>query len=326
MALLDSLLAFALTLAALGKTAAPPAGREARVLLLLANPFAENLLGFLKNLWTYWRKCSALYEDVSLEHTLRRLVDIVGEPAKEAADAAKQIGDRLEVLGLKYDEYCSALAARYKQNAQRWSLVVGVLLAFAMNVDGFRVLEVYLQDPELRQRVIAELEPPEETAAETSEGEGDTDQQVKVLQEKYEALRGQVAVITGLELPIGWSYFPACERLDAAGKVVPSTDPRCPAEGGTGWNLESRAFWAWLVQVLFTGLLIGLGAPFWYDVARRLAEVRTAFGGQGTGEQQHRGDDGRDGPWARKRLIQQVVQDFLALGTAAGKDAQAPKS
>jgi len=366
MALLDSLLALALTLAALATVATvileiafrslrlkrigqlrmaeklidqatglrdgtaekPAATAGARTARLLANPFAVNLWGFCRNLWIYWRKCSAFYDDISLEHTLRRLVDIVGEPARGAADAAREIGEKLEALGVSYDEYCSALAARYKQNAQRWSLVVGVLLALGMNVNGFRVLEVYLQDPELRQRAIEQLRQDETTPAPAAVEERDTDRQLQELQQKYDHLRGQVAVITGLDLPIGWSYFPSCLRHNDAGEIVPSADPRCPEAGETGWDLESGTFWSWLAQVLVTGLLIGLGAPFWYDLARRLAEVRTAFGGKGTAEQQHRGDDGRNGPWARRRLVQRVVQDFLALGRQAetpGADKPRPQ-
>lgn len=388
MALLDSILAFALTLAALatvatlvleiafrflrlkriaqlrmvekliahaealnnGQAERPPAGQDQRIKLLLANPFAVGFLGFVKNLRTYWNKASAFYEDISLEHTLRRLVDLAGanDVAADITTAAAMIHGKLDELALKYDEYCAALAVRYKQNAQRWSLVAGVVLAFALNVDGFRILEVYLQDPALREKAIATLqesEAEEQTgqtgAADAPAAAGDADQQaLEELQQKYDELRGQVSRISGLDLPIGWSYFPWC--FTAPGNGLP--DPRCPedpaaaaaqaqatpaaAGSAPAGAAEERfsLYLAWALRVLATGLLIGLGAPFWYDVARRLAAIRSAFGGKGTAEERHRGDDGLQSPWARKQLIERIVKDFLAFGVPVDRRAGAGQS
>ncbi len=35
----------------------------------------------------------------------------------------------------------------------------------------------------------------------------------------------------------------------------------------------------WLFTVLFSGILIGLGGPFWFDLAMRLSQVKQALSG-----------------------------------------------
>ena len=86
------------------------------------------------------------------------------------------------------------------------------------------------------------------------------------------------------------------------------------------WGVVLRA----LVPILGTGILIGLGAPFWFDVARRLAEVRSFFGGKGGGEAAYSGESARspDGIKTKARktdeLIERVVREALSEGAPSG--------
>ena len=418
MTLLDSLLAFALTLAALAtvvtlilemlirflrmKTmdqitlitklvdearpddstrAGAGATNDEAVQHVLTNPFVKPWFRWLGGLFTTWRKAGTFYKEVSLEHTLRRLLESLESKNQGiAAAAADELQAKAEAWARKYDEYRSALAARFKARAQIGSLIVGVFLAFAMNINGLRIFEVYLQDPELRERVIAALQKEDNSTgdAETdgseqqqshsqetetdTEADKDTEKQMpgreeeqaennapggsataggepktakpatkpkdsgnkpakedtvpsekeKALQKEIEELRAKFDQIDGLDLPIGWSYFPGCSTPNDAG----SADLRCPPGKGHQFAVASSAFWVWLAQVLITGILIGLGAPFWYDVARRLAAVRGAFGGAKTAEARHRGADAAGDTEARETLIKRIVKDFTDPGPA----------
>jgi hypothetical protein len=76
--------------------------------------------------------------------------------------------------------------------------------------------------------------------------------------------------------------------------------------------------------MLGTGALIGLGAPFWFDVARRLAEVRSFFGGKGGGEAAYNGETvgaaqpGRTKSEKAEALINRVVDEALAENPVTG--------
>ena len=348
MSLLDSLLAFALTLAALAtvvtilmevfirwlglkrrgqvklvgrlldhsvKTQLP--GREARwqaIKDVLENPFSAIKMAAQESTQAYrGRAAGGIYTEVSLEHVLRRLLESTA--AKPLLEQAEQdLKAQLQLLSTRFDEYSSALAADFKRNAQMWSIMVGVGLALVMNIDGVRLLQGYLQDPELRQSVIENLPSSMEEAAGNDAGRADVERYV-------EDLKTSLAGINDLALPIGTGYFPHCHLPVVAGEELSGPDPLCrPAAGWT--TLPALA--AWLLKVIVTGMLIGLGAPFWYDVARRLAAVRTAFGGTPAGEQRHRGSDAAD-PKSRDELIERVIRDAKAAAAQSlgGSGAEA---
>ncbi len=87
----------------------------------------------------------------------------------------------------------------------------------------------------------------------------------------------QTAAIVTERFPIGWNRYPGCETVAA--------DPRClltePKNGDVGLaRLQARVgdapgtFINWLIGVLLTGLLLGLGTPFWVQVVNHLLRIR----------------------------------------------------
>lgn len=346
MTLLDSLLAFALTLAALATVvtilleifirwlglkrrgqveligrlldhgvAAHLPDQQARwqaIRGILENPFSATPMAAQQAAQGYsGRAAGGIYTEVSLEHVLRHLLE---SPAAASLlqQAEKDLTDQLQILSNRFDEFSAALAADFKRRAQMWSILVGIGLALVMNIDGVRLLQGYLQDPELRQSVIERL--PSSPDAEQRETETDVDAYV-------EDLKKSLAGISELALPIGTGYFPHCylPLVTAEGAIPP--DPLCRPEAGSE---TLPAFVLWLLKAVVTGMLIGLGAPFWYDVARRLAAVRTAFGGKPAAEERHRGLDARE-PEEREELIDRVIKDarVVAAQRAGAGDAGA---
>jgi len=336
MVLLDSLIAFALTLAALAtivtifmEIITRVAGLKARrQVQLFGKLFDEVLVTHLPAEAKKWEvvktilqsrlsdkkmadsadkqsyfgtAAGAIYDDVSLEHVLRRLLETSGAETL-IEETEEKLKTRLGLIARKYEEYCSALGADFKRNALRRSIWIGIILAFIMNADGVRLLTSYLQDPELRERVIENLEVPPQPAEAVSEG---TEEGEAVLRRTQDA-RDQLALIDDLALPIGAGYFPYCHIGWLRDKVDYAADPLCQAGADT---VPSGSWLLWLLKVLGTGILIGLGAPFWYDVAKRLSEVREAFKGKGTAEAAHRGADAGGDVGARETLVEQIVDD-----------------
>lgn len=95
------------------------------------------------------------------------------------------------------------------------------------------------------------------------------------------------------QLPIGRAYFPFCEGLEpAGGGAWQRVDMRCQEPGArlslwvmdpqyavsvpsvVGNALARPASWiVWLMSVIATAGLLGLGAPFWFDVFNRAAAL-----------------------------------------------------
>jgi hypothetical protein len=236
-------------------------------------------------------RCSPIYDTISVEHLLRRVVELEDvEKLREMTE--KELKAQLSAIAQKYDEYASAIATSFKCRAQFWSLITGIALAIVLNVDGVRLFETYLDNPERTAQVIAQMDPILDevekaqarlTAAEKVQlGEGELED----LDKAVKAMEAQLALVGGLELPIGRLFYPHCLILTEQAEQQRIADPLCKSPYAP---LESMT---WLIKVVVTGLLIGLGAPFWYDVAKRLAEVRQAFGGKGSALQRHSGSDG----------------------------------
>ena len=349
MALLDAALAFALTLAALatvvtilmeiairvvglrksdqvtlikrlyddhlapsiGITTADAAARWDFVRKVLQNPLAGTAMAPSEQQQKFaGTRCSPIYDEISVEHLLRRVMEM--EQVKGAYnDTERALKERLTTLAQKYDEYRSAISTSFKCRAQFWSLILGIVVAVVMNVDGVRLFQTYLDNPEQTAEVVGKMDQilqnvedtqkklRDATAVEVDKGTLDD------MNKSLDRLGTQVTLIQGFELPIGRLYYPYCGSIRDAAIRATSSDPLC---GGKYSAMDSLA---WLIKAVVTGLLIGLGAPFWYDVAKRLAEVRRAFGGRGSALQRHGGSDGTAKKEEdRGQLIERIVRDI----------------
>ncbi len=270
---------------------------------------------------------SPIYTDISLEHFLRRVLEI--KAVRDAINAGTtDLKTVLTRLGSKYEEFGSAASTTFKRKLQLFSILVGVGLAIFMNVDGIRLFQAYLKNPETAQKVVAALKQPNEeqpneaggkpakpgepnpatTPNQSKSDAGETDEQKK-LNAKIAKLDAQLQEIQMLKLPIGEIYFPHCVFAQSIEERADSPDELCRSKLKTC----DKAFWKyiplWFLKVLVTGLLIGLGAPFWYDVARRLAEIRLALGGRGSSEQRLRGTDPKKEPEDKEKLIDRILRE-----------------
>lgn len=132
-----------------------------------------------------------------------------------------------------------------------------------------------------------------------------------------EGAQQQVANVIALGVPIGNDYFPHCRLL--GGNNLSTTCAGPAWVSGVGSELWAERFrflgyiLLWLVPVTITGMLIGLGAPFWFDVAKRLAEVRQMFNGSGSDATRLSARDAKGDPSMREAIVSRVVDD--AAGT-----------
>ena len=132
----------------------------------------------------------------------------------------------------------------------------------------------------------------------------------------------QVESLIAMGVPIGAEYFPHCRIFGRHDLSTTCSGPGWPS--GVGDELWSGRFafmghvLLWLVPVVITGMLIGLGAPFWFDVAKRLSEVRQAFGASGSDATRLAARDADGDPDKRDAIVNRVVDDAARNAAAAG--------
>lgn len=289
---------------------------------VLENPFAGTAMAPSEGQQKYslWRG-KPIYDRITLEHLLRRVLEV--EEIKQAYLSVQADGKRLLTeLSQRYDEFRSAVGTSFRTRAQLWSLVAGVVLALLLNVDGVRLLQWYMTNPAASQQVIAQSEEILESVERAEAALRDAQQRDQATLEELNlavaGLKKQSNLLVGLDLPIGVAYFPHCRAPWLVRSS--STDPglaaaRCGEDYDWASWVAVTDIVTWLIKAVLTGLLVGLGAPFWYDVARRLAQVRQAFGGTASAERRHSGEDGGQKAEERADLIDKVRNEALRPDT-----------
>ncbi|UCD81500.1 MAG: hypothetical protein JSW26_08790, partial [Desulfobacterales bacterium] len=271
----------------------------------LRNDLIDNMTGnplvILQNLsWLPKRAVNALsrYNEVTALDFIKRL------PETEVFKYIKLRGNmtvdaRLKKFDQKYEEYEKAISNYFKRRAQLLSFVVGIALAIGINIHGIRLFERYLTDPELTATVIAQTENIESAMEsmqkrQTSDSKADQENiaEIKTALGQYQELMGN---FMSLGLPIGWDFYPNCpldqnpenlKYFDSQCKTAMSSPTKSTADSKSHSTLiniiktglrDPWGFLKWLFVVAITGTLIGLGGPFWFDVARKLSDVRRKF-------------------------------------------------
>ena len=144
-----------------------------------------------------------------------------------------------------YDNAMDRVSGTYKRYAHTLSLIVGLVLATALNADTIAVAGDLWKDGTLRAQIV------QASGQSNDVGNGsDARQQLSrfgALQQLEDKLR---------PFPIGWT----------GSSIVLAAGP---------WH----NVWAIVVKVLgviLTGLALSLGAPFWFDLLSRFVNVRAA--------------------------------------------------
>jgi len=326
------------------------------------------------------RKRAGLFDKVSLEYLLRCLAE--SEAVKKSSSRAiSTVKAEFNRLARKYEEFSSSVSASFKQHARQWSIAVGILLAFAANIDAFRIFENYRTDSELATAIIqkheAFLEDNQsaqdsfeelnalyiqkreidkqieqakneniETFARLKEEKREIEAEIgkqsdiAKIQETLQIAKQQVADLTTMGVPIGWELYPNCpysksgadEKWETAGSKCKNIAQR---------KLEAKSifirvwftaknnpsgFAVWVMAVAFTGVLIGLGAPFWFDIAKRLAQVRKGLQNiDASAEFRFSARDANGDPKMRREIVDTVLADARETekgGTATGENGK----
>jgi hypothetical protein len=132
----------------------------------------------------------------------------------------------------------------YQRDMWRFSLLVGIIVSIVLNVDAVAVASNLWRDPTLRAAV----------AQAAAEYEKSPSTQPQALDE-----------LNRLELPIGWHIGPS--------KVLPSAPftPKDWESPSANFNIFPSVFLK-ILGWLITGLAGAQGAPFWFDLLKKLTQ------------------------------------------------------
>jgi hypothetical protein len=186
----------------------------------------------------------------------------------EGTDAWQQIGvknasvrnELVSKIGHAYEDLGDDAYGVFDRRARAISIVVGIVFALVFNVNAIRLIDVFVNQPAARQATLKKQGAILDLYAESRKNGGSAGEvTVAQLNGDVDDLRKTLARLETPGLPVGFDWYPWC-RTD--------NDPQCPLE----WP-DWKNFAPWLLGVLLTGLLVGLGAPFWYDVVSRLSKT-----------------------------------------------------
>lgn len=206
-----------------------------------------------------------------LARTMDRLFPGMGQPTEIGA-ISFGLGETVQDIGKKANEYrknvegwfdkvMNQSSDWYKDNAQKWALVIGIALAILLNIDSVNIANTLWRDPAIRQALVAQ--------ASTSQPDEGT------------PTVGEIPdYFAALTLPIGWATVPAEDPAACASFVT--ADKRYAIKSGNECRLlvnvpKANDFWGWVAKAL--GLLISgaaamQGAPFWFDILKKLIGLR----------------------------------------------------
>jgi hypothetical protein len=199
-------------------------------------------------------KIERSFENISNEQ-VRRVVQLL---FKEAGGNLEEFRRNVERW---FDEGMGRVSGWYRRRVHLFLWILAIALSVILNVDSFQIAAALWKDDTVRSALVAQAEEvAAQPAPEGGAGEAPPESQsIKEVAAEVEALRA-------LNVPLGWSLQPG--------------DPRAVPRSAGGWVTK-------VIGLLLTAAALTFGAPFWFDVLKRVAQVRSAGAPPGRGSGGH---------------------------------------
>lgn len=225
-----------------------------------------------------------------------------------ARGGTEYVENAINDLTLKFDRFSAATSRRFQDHARFWCVLASLVLAFVANVDAVRLVQSLVRDQSVTDAIIAKYggavsddAPRPQDAVEQLNAMAELRKQDAITEDEFQAFKASIAStqlklgeLRDTGLPITIAAWPFCAaamdvaKTDKAAKPARPWDSQCPkvTESILTWNgatevagrLWSSQGLAWFLSVVLAGALIGLGAPFWFDLARGLSRIAQVMG------------------------------------------------
>lgn len=174
-----------------------------------------------------------------------------------------QLGWMLQDIIDRYQVFGHNTSNAFKVNSRRWTVGLSVLAALIFNINAVVLVDTYQRNSVLADSAMSGVAQVLNQASLQTEGvEAANHNAEGSIFNQANTLHDMVQQVSTLGLPIGWSeYSMETFRSDLAMLSNPAVS-------------ASVTFFLWLLSTVLTGLLIGLGGPFWFDLLKQLAGLR----------------------------------------------------
>lgn len=199
-------------------------------------------------------------------------------PFREAMQVVLYSANTLEAAFEKlrawFNDGMQRSSALFREKLQRMSLIVACALVVLLNVDTLAITQDLWDDPALRTSVAAaarsaaDSDLSDAAAAPTPASPGVIDTVLDAQRTAQQLLR--------LEIPLGWSFLPLTPDMTDKAAALGLRDPY--DDSSNLWNLwpgNGNPRWFALLVLKLIGLAVSAiaaaqGAPFWFDLLRKI--------------------------------------------------------
>ena len=164
-----------------------------------------------------------------------------------------------------FDDVMDRVSGWYTRKAQLITLVFAFLVAFALNADTLTIVHQLSQDSTLRATVVGAADKYVEEARQEAEAV-QQDEKVGLEDATTQELRNE---LQSLGIPLGWTG----KWEDADGDGRPEDLRAFPNPFKSG---QTVPFFFKLAGLIITGMAVSLGAPFWFDLLKKISNIRGA--------------------------------------------------
>ena len=168
------------------------------------------------------------------------LKSILQQLKEDAQDDKEVFKEKVE---LWFNDVMDRASGWYKRHMQRILIVLGLGIAISFNVDSLQIYGQLARDPEAANKIALE-------AAKVVESQETAEQPLAMKKELYDLVNANLKDLKS-PLGIGWEH------------VAPAT---------LTWQGWLHKAFGWLV----TAMAISLGAPFWFDMLRKMVNIRSS--------------------------------------------------
>jgi hypothetical protein len=207
---------------------------------------------------------------------LKKSITAIIRQAETSVEKTEQVVANLRVnLETWFNDAMDRLSGAYKRRAQLIAFIIGFIVALILNVDTIRVATSLWREPTLRQAIVAQAEGYAQASSAQADASTSPFENIPAMEEQLKALN----------IPFGWMFG----SFDTGGRPC----SLLPVKTSQAWGMPSRdeqgqpicekitdlpkSLHAWLIKILgllITGLAAAQGAPFWFDILKKLVNVR----------------------------------------------------
>jgi hypothetical protein len=173
-----------------------------------------------------------------------------------------------------FDDSMDRVSGAFKRYSQMMALIIGLILALLLNIDSVDLTLYLWREPAVRQVLAQNASDFDLTPQELKDNP----------EEALQNFRNQFA---GLSLPIGWGFsrVPTAALSDPNCQLFPRQDQEpeqafgipvigsnlciTPPNTSNQGNLAIK-----LLGIMLTALAARQGAPFWFDILKRVVNLR----------------------------------------------------